>query len=74
MSPITTAVPSGIITINVALTAVIQHETEGGFSASIPALAGCHTQGETLEEVRTNLQEAAEGWLEVAHEDGLSRD
>ena len=32
------------------------------------------TQGETLEEVRTNLREAAEGWLAVAHDDALARD
>ena len=30
-------------------------------------LPGCHTQGETLEEVRANLREAAEGGLAVAH-------
>ena len=45
----------------------------GGYSASIPALPGCHTQGETLDEVLTNLREAAAGWLAVAHEDGLAR-
>ncbi|TMQ35137.1 MAG: type II toxin-antitoxin system HicB family antitoxin, partial [Planctomycetota bacterium] len=44
------------------------------YSASIPALPGCHTQGETLDEVRANLREAAEGWLAVAHEDGLTRE
>jgi predicted RNase H-like HicB family nuclease len=38
----------------------------GGYSAPIPALPGCHTQGETLDEVRPNLREAAEGWLAVA--------
>jgi len=46
----------------------------GNFSASIPALPGCHTQGETLDEVRANLREAAEGWLAVAHADGLTHD
>ncbi len=30
-------------------------------------------QGETLDEVRANLREAAEGWLAVAHEDGVAR-
>ena len=38
-----------------------------------PALPGCHTQGETLKEVRANLREAAEGWLAVAHDDALAR-
>lgn len=58
----------------VTLTAIVRPEPEaGGYSASIPALPGCHTQGETLDEVRANLREAAEGWLAVAHEDGLAR-
>ena len=48
-------------------------EDGGGYSASIPALPGCHTQGETIEEVRANLREAAEGWLAVAH-DGMAAD
>ncbi len=59
--------------VAVVLTAIVRPEPEaGGYSASIPALPGCHTQGETLEEIRANLREAAEGWLAVAHEDGLA--
>jgi predicted RNase H-like HicB family nuclease len=63
------------VDVPVVLTAVVRPEPEaGGYSASIPALPGCHTQGETLEEVRANLREAAEGWLAVAHDDGLARE
>lgn len=59
----------------VNLTAIVRPEPDaGGYSASIPALPGCHTQGETLDEVRANLREAAEGWLAVAHDDALARD
>src|SRR5205085_9517115 len=59
----------------VTLTAIVRPEPEaGGYSASIPALPGCHTQGETLDEVRANLREAAEGWLAVAHDDAFARD
>lgn len=62
-----------VVDVTVNLTAIVRSEPDaGGFSASIPALPGCHTQGETLEEVRANLREAAEGWLAVAHEDGLA--
>lgn len=62
------------VDIMVSLPAIIRPEPEvGGFSASIPALPGCHTQGETLDEVRANLREAAEGWLAIAHEDAQSR-
>ena len=39
---------------------------EGGFWAEAPALPGCISEGETLEETLANIREAAEGWLEVA--------
>jgi len=55
--------------MTVNLTAVVHPEPDvGGFSAEIPALPGCYTQGETLEEVRANLREAAEAWLNSAHD------
>ncbi len=31
---------------------------EGGYVATVPALPGCHTQGETLEEAECNVKEA----------------
>lgn len=75
MSNATTTASPVIVDVAVNLTAILRPEPDaGGFSASIPALPGCHTQGETLDEVRANLREAAEGWLAVAHEDGLARD
>jgi predicted RNase H-like HicB family nuclease len=64
-----------IVDVAVTLTALVRPEPDaGGYSASIPALPGCHTQGETLDEVRANLREAADGWLAVAHDDALARD
>ncbi len=75
MSHAATTPPSVVVDVTVNLTAIVRSEPDaGGYSASIPALPGCHTQGETLDEVRSNLREAAEGWLAVAHEDGLSSD
>jgi predicted RNase H-like HicB family nuclease len=50
------------------LKAIIHPAEEGGFWAEVPALPGCFSQGETLEEVRANIREAAEGWLLVASE------
>ena len=45
---------------------VVVHEAEeGGFWAEVPAIPGCATQGETMEELRTNLREAIEGCLAV---------
>jgi predicted RNase H-like HicB family nuclease len=37
---------------------------EGGYVAVVPALPGCHSQGETLEQVGNNVQEAIEVYLE----------
>jgi len=39
---------------------------EGGFWAEVPALPGCVTQGETLEELEKKLHEAIEAWLLAA--------
>jgi predicted RNase H-like HicB family nuclease len=48
---------------------VIIHEAEeGGHWAEVPALPGCFSQGETLDEIMENIREAAEGWL-LASED-----
>lgn len=48
---------------------VIVHEAEeGGYWAEVPALPGCVSQGETFDEVISNVREAAEGWLEVVDE------
>lgn len=33
------------------------------FHGYVPALPGCHTQGDTIEETQKNLKEAMEGWL-----------
>jgi antitoxin HicB len=37
---------------------------EGGFVASVPALPGCHTQGDSLEEAERNIKEAIALYLE----------
>ncbi len=44
----------------------IHSESVGGYSVSVPALPGCYSQGETLDEAMLNIREAAELWLEVA--------
>jgi predicted RNase H-like HicB family nuclease len=38
----------------------IYPEEEGGYTALIPDLPGCITQGKTLEEVMINIEEASE--------------
>ena len=48
------------------LKVVIHAAEEGGFWAEVPAFPGCVSEGNTLDEVLTNIREAAEGWVEVA--------
>jgi len=51
--------------------AVVIHESpEGGFWAEVPALPGCYSQGETIDEVMENVREAITGVLEVMKEQG----
>lgn len=45
--------------------AIIHNSEEGGFWAEVPALPGCVTQGEKMAEIRRNLKEAIELWLEA---------
>lgn len=62
------------VPFTITLTALVYPEPEaGGYSAEVPALPGCYTQGETLEEVQANLREAAEGWLGAAHDEATDR-
>jgi predicted RNase H-like HicB family nuclease len=47
--------------------AIVHLAEEGGYWAEVPALPGCVTEGETMEEVMDNLKDAIEGWLDVAN-------
>lgn len=45
--------------------AVVHEAEEGGYWAEVPAIPGCATQGETMDELIANLREAIEGALAV---------
>jgi predicted RNase H-like HicB family nuclease len=47
----------------VTLRVLIHSAKEGGYWAEVPALPGCVSQGETVNELRSNIREAIEGWL-----------
>ena len=50
---------------------VIVHEAEeGGYWAEVPALPGCYSQGETMEEMLASVKEAIESHLDALREDG----
>ena len=46
---------------------IVVHEAEeGGFWAEVPAIPGCATQGDSMDELMKNLHEAIEGCLSLA--------
>lgn len=45
-------------------TVLFEQEKDGGYHAFCPALPGCHSQGETLEETMANIQEAMDVYVE----------
>jgi len=44
-------------------TILVYKAEEGGFWAEVPALSGCYSQGETIEETMENVKEAIEAHL-----------
>lgn len=45
--------------------AIVHEAEEGGYWAEVPAIPGCATQGETIDELFENLREAIKGCLSV---------
>lgn len=44
---------------------VVLHKEENGYWAEVPALKGCFTQGESIEETIQNVKEAINAWFSV---------
>lgn len=47
------------------LAVILEPCDEGGFHVWVPALPGCHSEGETQEEALENIQEAIALYLEA---------
>ena len=56
--------------MEVTYTLHIDPAEEGGYIAYFPALPGCQTQGETLDEVIAMAKDAVAGYLELLQEEG----
>ena len=54
------------------LKACVHKAEEGGYWAEVPALLGCLTQGETLDEIVKNIDDAIAGWLSVQTRESLA--
>jgi predicted RNase H-like HicB family nuclease len=50
------------------LKVLLRPEPGGVYSVSVPAMPGCHSQGETVDEALANIREAADLWTEVVAE------
>lgn len=57
------------VTKNLQFKVLIEQDENGIFVASVPAIPGCHTQGDTYEEAVKGIEEAIQLCLEVAKKD-----
>jgi predicted RNase H-like HicB family nuclease len=51
---------------------VLESSDEGGYTALVPSLPGCISEGNTREEALANIKEAIELYLEPVDDDLLS--
>ena len=47
------------------LKVIVHRAEEGGYWAEVPAIPGCVSQGDSLDELRSNIVEAIDGCLSV---------
>lgn len=45
-------------------TTILEHQPDGGYHIFCPALPGCRSEGDTLEEALSNIKEAIEVYIE----------
>ena len=45
-------------------TVILEREPDGGYVATVPALPGCVSQGDTRDEAMRNIREAADLYIE----------
>ena len=54
--------------MNTEYTIVIEKDGDGYYVGSVPGLPGCHTQGESIDQLIERMEEAIPLWLEVNSE------
>jgi predicted RNase H-like HicB family nuclease len=50
---------------------VLEESDEGGYTAYVPSLPGCISEGDTKEEALKNIQEAIKLYLEPVEDDWI---
>jgi predicted RNase H-like HicB family nuclease len=58
----------------VKLQVVLEPSEEGGFTASVPSLPGCVSEGDTREDALRNIREAIELYLEPVDDELSGKD
>ena len=53
---------------------VLEPSDEGGYTAHVPSLPGCISEGDTREETLANIREAIELYLEPTEDDALPQE
>jgi predicted RNase H-like HicB family nuclease len=55
----------------VKLTVILLPEADGGYSVVCPALPGCVSEGDSLDEAMVNIREAIEASIDLRRENGF---
>ncbi|GIW41969.1 MAG: hypothetical protein KatS3mg076_2546 [Candidatus Binatia bacterium] len=53
------------------LRVILEPSDEGGFTALVPSLPGCISEGDTREEALANIREAIQLYLEPVDDDAI---
>ncbi|MBN2353739.1 MAG: type II toxin-antitoxin system HicB family antitoxin [Spirochaetales bacterium] len=56
------------------LRVVLEPSEDGGYTAVVPSLPGCISEGETIKEALKNIREAVELYLEPVEDDYAADD
>jgi len=57
--------------MNLKFKVILEKEESGSYTAHVPSLPVCHTQGDNVEEALKNAREAIECYLESLKKDGI---
>jgi predicted RNase H-like HicB family nuclease len=60
--------------VTVTLKIVLEPSEEGGYTAYVPSLPGCLSEGDTLDEAMTNIREAIDLYLDTVEDDIVIRE
>jgi predicted RNase H-like HicB family nuclease len=59
----------GATETRVTIKIVVHAAEEGGYWAEVPALPGCVSQGDSMDELMANIREAIEAWVAAEEPD-----